>query len=392
MAAKKHTYIIAVNQFSYGQDDLCTYTYNRTPFEISARDNRAQVKYQLTTVKSAEAVIRGTYAGDALRKMHLYHIMRSGGPLHVRKIIVSIDGVCTTFTREDPGFPFVITMLGTRDLGLPDVWKDHAFHQTVLGATKTAAADDLRFVCLYSFLAGTGKRFQVDRFTCYWTAINAHYSYLLSRYRETDDMKALAENKQKKLNTGGERTAISALLNVLGCGSSKSPKSFGDNYRDLLYSFRRIDRSQLDSLYDQLYAHRTAPGYIPPGYDEDPRDLGCQLQALRQLDPGLTTSAYGCILLDYAYYMRCEYLHGSHTPPLFVNSNDPEIAAFRVLNLFLERYLKDHIPAMFGDNWMDEEKRSAVHKLLIDEMNTRTIDCLMAAKNRDEINMDDFTA
>ena len=41
---------------------------------------------------------------------------------------------------------------------------------------------------------------------------------------------------------------------------------------------------------------------------------------------------------------------------------------------------------------LDEEKRSAVHKLLIDEMNTRTIDCLMAAKNRDEINMDDFTA
>ena len=39
-----------------------------------------------------------------------------------------------------------------------------------------------------------------------------------------------------------------------------------------------------------------------------------------------------------------------------------------------------------------EEHRSVVHKLLIDEMNTRTIDCFMTAKSRGEIDIRDFTS
>lgn len=41
---------------------------------------------------------------------------------------------------------------------------------------------------------------------------------------------------------------------------------------------------------------------------------------------------------------------------------------------------------------LSEEHRNVVHKLLIDEMNTRTIDCLMTAKNRGEIDIEDFTS
>lgn len=39
---------------------------------------------------------------------------------------------------------------------------------------------------------------------------------------------------------------------------------------------------------------------------------------------------------------------------------------------------------------LEEEHRSAVYKLLVDEMNTRTIDCMMTAKNRGEIDIEDF--
>ena len=360
MAAKKHTYIITINQFSYAEEDLCRYRYGQTHCELATSDGRACVKYQMGVLKTAEEVIHSPLASDALRKMHLYHVMRCGKALRVGKIVVSIDGHATTFTKDAPGFPFVITMLGSRDLALPEGWKDPGFHESVLGATKTAAADDLRFVCLYSFLAGTGKRFQIDRFTCYWTAMNAHYNYLVARYKETVDQTTLSASAKKLLKKVSERGAISALLRVV-CGSGvRSAKNFNENYRDLTYSFRRIHRDTLDDLYDDLYAHRADPSHIPAGYDEDSRCLGAQLQTLLPL---LKMSAYGCILLDYAYYMRCEYLHGSHTPPLFVNSNDPEIAAFRVLNLFLERYLKDHIPAMFAPGWMDAEKQNAITAL-----------------------------
>ena len=360
MAPRKHTYVITINQFSYVEETLCSYRYGQTDCALAANDGRAYVKYQMGVLKTAGEVVHSPLASDALRKMHLYHVMRWGKALRVGRIVVSIDGHATTFTRDAPGFPFVITMLGNQDLALPECWTAPVFHESVLRATKTAAAEDLRFVCLYSFLAGTGKRFQIDRFTCYWTAMNAYYNYLVARYKESVDQTTLNPSAKKLLKKVSERGAISALLRIL-CGSGvRSAKNFNENYRDLTYSFRRIQREELDALYDDLYAHRADPSHIPAGYDGDPRCLGAQL---RTLLPLLKMSAYGCILLDYAYYMRCEYLHGSHTPPLFVNSSDPEIAAFRVLNLFLERFLKDHIPAMFALGWMDAEKQNAITAL-----------------------------
>ena len=59
-------------------------------------------------------------------------------------------------------------------------------------------------------------------------------------------------------------------------------------------------------------------------------------------------SAWGFLLLDYAYYMRCKYFHGNKTTVLFSAVNDREICALRCLNVFLGNYLREAIPAMFA--------------------------------------------
>ena len=53
--------------------------------------------------------------------------------------------------------------------------------------------------------------------------------------------------------------------------------------------------------------------------------------------------------MDYAYYMRCKYLHGNKATVLFSAANDPEISAFRCLNVFLGNYLRNVIPEMFRE-------------------------------------------
>ena len=65
-------------------------------------------------------------------------------------------------------------------------------------------------------------------------------------------------------------------------------------------------------------------------------------------------SAWGFLCLDYAYYIRCNYLHGDKTTILFTAATDPELAAFRTLNVFLGEFLKEMIPLVFRENWFTE--------------------------------------
>ena len=357
MASKKHTYIIAINQADFKSSNTYTYDYGKTKdCVISVKANCAFVQYTSTALKTPKEAVLSNIALDAMRRMHLYHIMQYSRALSVKNILVSIDGESTTFTDNEgnDGFPFLRTMLGTKDLKLPNSWKDSDFQKTVLSATKTEAKEDLCFVCLYSYLAATGKRYEIDRFICNWTAMNAHYNHLVALYRDNADLSSLPKKKKKKLNGNNERLFITFLLRVLGCGGIVSSRAKSKNLNVLTYSAGQINPDDLDALYDDLFAHRTDPSYIPANYGRDERGLTPRLNALL---PDLHTSAYGCILLDYAYHMRCNFVHGNEAPPLFVkfdeHNGDNELAAFRLLNLFLERYLKENIPLMFSSNWVD---------------------------------------
>ena len=404
MAANKHTFIIAINELTPDQEGQHRYKYNNISFEISAREGSAQAVYHPSrpTLKTADDLMTSNQAVDALRKMHLYHILRTGKPLKVEKILVSMDDELTEFPQDKEDIPFLSTMLGDELPALPDSWKSEEMLEAVLKTTKTSSEEDLRFACLYSFLAASGKQFQIDRFTCYWMAMNSHYSYLVSCYRETPEMASLADGKQNKLKGRNiDRLALTIMMRLLGCGGFKTAQTHGDVFNNFHHSFSLIDSSRLDELYNLLYEHRSEFTYLPPEELVNPQnsntvmDLNSQLIALwpdsvekperrrpetppakksrkksgKKSDeesnkkppfPGISTSAFGFILLDYAYSMRCKYLHGSHTLPLFTSRTDSTSAAFRALSLFLERYLKEAIPAMFQDGWMDSTKRGII--------------------------------
>ena len=96
----------------------------------------------------------------------------------------------------------------------------------------------------------------------------------------------------------------------------------------------------------ELLTHRDDPSWFPLG------PLG---DHLAECCAPSGASAWGFLCLDYAYYIRCNYLHGDKTTILFTAATDPELAAFRALNVFLGEFLKEMIPQVFGENWFTEE-------------------------------------
>jgi hypothetical protein len=353
----KHTYIISINRIPATREPI-EYKFRQTRCTLTCAKDAAAVHFEMSTKKSHEDLIsfRVDLAKDAMRKMYLLHAMRFDSRLRVRSVTVTIDGESRVYEQGCPGFPFLYSMLTAKTLGLPESWHDRDFLTTVLTSTKSKTDNDHRYACLFSFLAGTGKVYESERFTCYWTAVNALYNYIFDcmkpHYAASQGaarFEDLSKTKQKAMSTG-DNFGIGHLMKLTGSGlkldSQDVRRANKRRYGAVKSHLRSMSREEFAELYRQLLAHRSDPDWFPAG------PLG---EHLREFLPGTGTTCWGFLVLDYAYYIRCHYLHGEKTPILFTAASDPELAAFRSLNVFLGEFLKEIIPEIFRDDWFTEE-------------------------------------
>lgn len=351
----KHTYIISINRIPATRDPI-EYKFRQTACTLTCAKDAAAVRFSMGTRKTFEDLIsfRVDLVKDAMRKMYLLHAMRFDTRLRVRSVTVTIDGESETYEQGYPGFPFLYSMLTARSLGLPESWHRQDFLTTVLTATRSKSDNDHRYACLFSFLTGTGKVYESERFTCYWTAVNALYNHVFDCARPLHAAAHGAERYEdlsnKKRTLSGDTTGIGALLRLTGSGtalgSQGERQTHKRQYGAVKTHLRSIPRDDLPELYRQLLAHRSDLSWFPEG------PLG---EHLKECCARAKSSCWGFLCLDYAYYIRCNYLHGDKTTILFTAATDPELAAFRALNVFLGEFLKEMIPLIFREGWFTEE-------------------------------------
>lgn len=97
--------------------------------------------------------------------------------LRVDKIEIIIDGDVREYDKYYPSFPFLYSMIGHDNLGLGGAWKN--LIPDTLTVAKSVMDKDLRFVSAFSFLMAQSKRYETERFSNLWTAMNAYYSYVV---------------------------------------------------------------------------------------------------------------------------------------------------------------------------------------------------------------------
>ena len=352
----KHTYTITINRIPAGREPI-EYRFRQTRCTLTCSKDAASVRFEMGALKTHEDLIsfRVDLVKDAMRKMYLLHAMRFDSRLRVRSVTVTIDGVARVYEQGYPGFPFLYSMLTAKKLDLPESWQDHAFLTTVLTATKSKTDNDPRYACLFSFLAGTGKVYESEKFICYWTAVNALYNHVLESarpfYAQAMGVERYEDLSRKKQVLSGDAVGIGALLRLTGSGqglgSQSERNAHKPQYGKLKSLLRHIPREEFPALYQGLLAHRDDPAFLPEG------PLG---EHLRECCQRSGSTAWGFLTLDYAYYIRCNYLHGSKTTILFTAASDPELAAFRCLNVFLGEFLKEMIPQVFREDWFTGEQ------------------------------------
>ena len=352
----KHTYTITLNRTPSSRDPL-QYTYSKTPCTLTCSPGCAAVSFEMGTLKTHEDLIslRVKVVEDALRKMHLIHALRTDSRLRVRSVTITIDGKEETYTQGHPGFPFLYSMLTAKHLNLPETWQEPRFLNALLASTKTDTEKDHRYACLYSYLAGAGMSYESEKFTYYWTAVNALYNHIFdcanpihARYH---GKRHYADTAFNKAVLKQDSVGLSILLRLFGSGNQVSDgqarrQTHRKQYGAMKTLLHAISRDNYPELYRQLKAHRTDLHWLPEG------PLG---DHLRECCARTGSSAWGFLMFDYAYYIRCNYLHGEKTTILFTTEADPKLAAFRALNTFLEEFLKEMIPRIFGEDWFTEK-------------------------------------
>lgn len=344
----KHRYTITVNRTPENGVSI-DYKYGATPCVLTCARDCAQLTFEMGTKKDiAEAdFFRNKLVKDSLRKMYLLHAMALDSRLWIQTITVTRNGETAVYDRQTPDFPFLFSMLRAKELKLPGKWREERFLRNVLTLPKSATDNDARYACLFSFLAGTGKRFEIEKFTCYWTAMNAHYNYVAAR---------------TGCGKTGDAPCINHLLGLLGAGSQMSSRAdrtekYKANFGMMKSCLQGFTEEELEEIYRELHSLRTVWGAVPQVsrghlYEHlhrciNPAEYAAEHAPINESRSKI--SAWGFLLLDYAYYMRCKYLHGNKATVLFTATNDPEISAFRCLNVFLGNYLREVIPEMFRE-------------------------------------------
>jgi hypothetical protein len=148
---------------------------------------------------------------------------------------------------------------------------------------------------------------------------------------------------------------MSKLVRILGCGkevpSEKVRNANAKDYGALKDYLQYLSDSELKQFHISLYEHKSDLTYSPDGAVGD---------HLKKCIKHANVSAYAFVLLAYAYYLRCKYIHGNKTTILFAAYHDAELAALRVVNYFLSEYLKQAIPETFNKNYFTEGMYNSV--------------------------------
>ena len=344
----KHRYTIIVNGAPENGVTI-DYKYGGTACILTCSSGCARLEFGMGTKKDIHTpdFFLNKLVKDSLRKIYLLHAMAMDSRLWIETITVTRNEETAVYDKTTPDFPFLYSMLRSQELKLPESWRRERFLRNVLNRTKSETDNDARYACLFSFLAGTGKRFEIEKFTCYWTAMNAHYNYVAAR---TGSGKT------------GDAPCINHLLGLLGAGRQMSSRAdrtekYKTNFGMMKSCLQGFTMDELEEIYRELYNMRTVWGAVPQQsrgqlYEHlhrciNPAEYAAEHDPINENRANI--SAWGFLLLDYAYCMRCKYLHGAKTTVLFSATNDPEISAFRCLNVFLGNYLREVIPEMFRE-------------------------------------------
>lgn len=308
----------------------------------------AVIEADSTGIKDAEAVLAGEdpLFCDMIRKTLLLYVLRYERHLEIKQADFLINGKSAgSYNSKIEGKPLVYCLhQGTLRLPFGGEWKKETITNKIASTSKSSYG--YLFSALHALLAAKSDHYESERFTFYWMAMNALYTW----YYE--------QNKPDTKNRGrsGEEDKQSLLARRYG------------------YETTRLDLGQIPKEEKEkrkkriLYKIRAVLKRIPESDIED-FCIACMENDqenlyVQQILDGLKDNVNGydysmpifpLMLFWVPYQIRCASFHAETALPTYCFEKDRDLQVIRVVNKLLDRFLTEQMPKWIGEKDEKEE-------------------------------------
>lgn len=254
---------------------------------------------------------------EGMKRAALLHLLMYQEPMKVKKVVLEVlegEKVESNFdlTEEMVLYSLITTRL---ERPISKEWNDKIVLRNILQFMKSTDDMARQISALYAYLYSKTKRYETERFSYLWMAMNGLYASLHPETgaNDTEGLKALLKRfgLGEELFSRKERTdkGLKAMLKLKDAGEP-------------------ITR---DSLMNGKH-----------------QELAVSIKSLltREETP-LNLTPYGYLLTDFPYYLRCKFFHANRPMELFSFQSDMELKAIRIANGLLEEFLDENLVMLF---------------------------------------------
>lgn len=341
------------NEFSFD------YQYRNKSVHIEISPDSALVSLERTTDYKPEEIAMGTNIvfSDAIKKAILIHVLIYSKSLNVNTIEIYKNSNAYNYSLKDKNMAQVFSLVNG-DLNTPfsDEWKKQDFIETILNQKKDEY--DSRMSALFAVICAKNKIYEIERFVNFWISFNGMYGFFSClRVPRTNQ-----EAEQLKRFIIHLREGHYKLSRNLSNGIANRVTNLLENYpvdeidynwlnNDLNQQFNiellTIVREEITNKIEQLENERASL--------TDQGKINNTNKRIRELNEFLNydNTAYAYLLVEYAYYFRCKYIHASEVLPLLSYGNEHEIKCIALVNRLLEDYISNNLYRWFSNDYIE---------------------------------------
>ncbi len=298
--------------------------------------------------KDANIVLAGEdpMFSDIIRKTLLLYVLRYERHLNIKRAVFLVNGESTgSYDIKTEGKLLVYCMhQGKLRIPFGNEWKKETVTSKIASTSKSSYG--YLFSALHALLAAKSDHFESERFTYYWMAMNAIYTWYYEQNKPNTKNRGRPgeEDKQSLLaHQYGYETTRLDLGQIPREEKEKRKKRILDRIRAVL---KRIPETDIEDFCIACMENKQENLYVQQ-----------ILAGLKDNENGYDYSMpiFPLMLFWVPYQIRCASFHAEAALPTYCFEKDRDLQVIRVVNRLLDRFLTEQLPKWIVETDEKEE-------------------------------------
>lgn len=334
-----HDYVFVINNGSIVKKPIVASYGNNKCIELHLTEKGIVIHTRSSAVKEADNILRGkdSLFADAIKKSLLLYAIIFGKNIYIKNAKIFINGnEISSYAYETERMPLIYSL---NEGKLKEIFGKNWNDPSVVSQIATTCKSNYNslFSALHALLAAKSNRFEIERFTYYWMAMNGLYSYVANQVIDRADLpdknkQQLRRSDAKKQQCFMECCGIRPNHISLRRGASdKTERMLVSKAKTLLSNIAEAEISDFCVDYYSKANENLHMNKLVQLFLDEPEVFASEINGVY------------LILIWIPYKIRCASFHGEAALPTYCFGDERDLRVLRVLNMVLDHFLTDEL-------------------------------------------------